>query len=240
MLITNLRTAIGVVLGAALASCGLISSDVTDFDLTLPDKKFTINIDGWQVDDANASTYLERSCAGAPPTACNSAVQEACVMNCSGSCNETSQTCDLALEVSLAQSVNLVMEKPELQSLNDEPVIKVTVDSITYEVAFNTLTIDTPPITVYLAPISVTSVRANDPSVKAIGTIDPVPAGQTTTTPQPLKLTATGKAELTNLMSNFKTPFNVLVGSSIVVTAGQAIPTGKLDAVVHIKGHAGI
>ncbi|MBC7973455.1 MAG: hypothetical protein H7138_00615 [Myxococcales bacterium] len=240
MLITNLRTAIGVVLGAALAGCGLISSDVTDFDLTLPDKKFTIDVDGWSVDDANAATYLERSCAGAPPTACNSAVQEACATGCSGSCNETSQTCDLTLEVSRVQPVNLVMEKPELQSLNDEPVIKVTIDSITYDVAVNTLNIDTPPITVYIAPISVTTVRANDPSVKAIGTIDPVPAGQTTTTAQPLKLTATGKAELVTIMSNFKTPFNVLVGSSIVVTAGQDIPTGKLDAVVHIKGHAGI
>jgi hypothetical protein len=41
-------------------------------------------------------------------------------------------------------------------------------------------------------------------------------------------------------MSSFKTPFNVLLGASIVVTASQAVPTGKLDAVVHIKGHAGL
>jgi hypothetical protein len=41
-------------------------------------------------------------------------------------------------------------------------------------------------------------------------------------------------------MSTFKTPFNILVGSSLLVTAGQPVPMGKLDAVVHIKGHAGL
>jgi len=39
-------------------------------------------------------------------------------------------------------------------------------------------------------------------------------------------------------MSTFIAPFNVRVGSSLVVKAGQAVPMGKLDAVVH-KGHAG-
>jgi hypothetical protein len=240
MLITKLRVAIGFAVGLAIAGCGLISPDVTDFDLTLPDKKFTINIDGWQVDDMQAETYLDRSCAGAPPTACNSAVEQACAMGCSGSCNASSQTCDLTLDVSLAQSVNLLMERPELQSLSDEPVIKVTVDSVTYEVTSNTLNVDTPVITVYIAPSSVTTVKSNDPSVKAIGTIDPIAAGETTTSPRPIKFTATGKAELVSIMSTFKTPFNVLVGSSIVVTAGQGLPVGALDAVVHIKGHAGL
>jgi hypothetical protein len=240
MLIPKLRVVVGLALGVALAGCGVISSDVTDFDLSLPDKSFTINIDGWQVDHAMADDYLKVDCASAPPTACNSAVQRACTMNCSGSCNATSHTCDLSLDVSLAQAVNLVMDKPELQSINDQPVIKVTIDSVTYEVKNNSLTVDTPEITIYIAPISVTSVKAGDPSVKAIGTIDAVAAGTTTTEPRPIKFTANGKADLVTIMSSFKTPFNVLVGSSIVVTAGQPIPMGKLDAVVHIKGHAGL
>lgn len=240
MLIPNLRVVMGLALGVAFAGCGVISSDVTDFDLSLPDKSFTINIDGWQVDRDKADQYLMVSCASAPPTACNSAVQAACTMNCSGSCNQTSHTCDLSLDVSLAQAVNLVMDKPELKSINDQPAIKVTIDSVTYEVKTNSLTVATPEITIYVAPISVTSVKANDASITAIGTIDPVAAGATTTSPQPIKFTARGKAALVNIMSSFKTPFNVLVGSSIVVTTGQPIPTGKLDAVVHIKGHAGL
>ena len=51
---------------------------------------------------------------------------------------------------------------------------------------------------------------------------------------------ATGKADLVNIMSTFKTPFNVLVGSTLVVTMGTPVPAGKLDAVVHIKAHAGL
>ena len=50
MLYLNARLA-AAILGLSLAAgCGLISSDVTNFDLMLPDKKFTIDASGWQVD----------------------------------------------------------------------------------------------------------------------------------------------------------------------------------------------
>ena len=75
---------------------------------------------------------------------------------------------------------------------------------------------------------------------KLIGTIPAVPKMTTSPDPQNLTFTATGKADLVNIMSTFKTPFNVLVGSSLVVAAGQALPTGKLDAFVRIRGHAGL
>lgn len=233
-----LRLAAGLLVGLTLASCGLISSDVTNFDLTLPDKKFTIDTGGWQVDQTAANLYLTTSCA-ASPTLCSSAVKAACPMGCTGTCN-AAKTCDLSLDVSLSQPINLVMEKPELKSINDEPVIKVAIDSVTYEVTTNTLNVDTPTITVYVAPMTVLKVDPADPSIKAIGTIAPVPAGQTTTSPQPIMFTAAGKAELVNIMSAFKTPFNVLIGSALVVKSGQPVPMGKLDAVVHIKGHAGL
>lgn len=232
------RLGLGLLVGLSLASCGLISSDVTNFDLTLPDKKFTIDTGRWQVDQAAANMYLMTSCATSP-TVCSSAVQAACPMGCTGTCN-AAKTCDLSLDVSLSQPIDLVMEKPELKSINDEPVIKVTIDSVTYEVTGNTLNVDTPEITMYVAPMSVVKVDPTDPTIKAIGTIAPVPAGQVTSSPQPIMFTAAGRDELVNIMSTFKTPFNVLVGSSLVVTSGQPVPMGKLDAVVHIKGHAGL
>ena len=52
--------------------------------------------------------------------------------------------------------------------------------------------------------------------------------------------TPTGKADLVATMNTFKTPFNVLVGSTLFVRAGQPVPMGKLDAVIRIKGHAGL
>jgi hypothetical protein len=235
---SSVRAALGAALAVALAGCSLISSDVTNFDLTLPDKKFSIDSQGWQVDATAARSYTMQSCTSSP-TICSSAVDQACSAGCSGACGAAG-TCELSLELSLAQPVNLVMERPELKSINDEPVIKVAIDSVTYEVPYNTLNVATPELTLYVAPMSVTAIASGDPQIKPIGTIAPVPAGQTITVPQPIAFTATGKAQLINIMSTFKTPFNVLMGAAITVTAGQAVPMGRLDAVVHIKGHAGL
>jgi hypothetical protein len=55
-----------------------------------------------------------------------------------------------------------------------------------------------------------------------------------------LAFTATGKADLVATMSSFRTPFNLLVGSSLLVREGTPVPTGRLDAVIHVKAHAGI
>jgi len=236
----GLRWAVGVAMGlgvGALGGCGLISSDVTNFDLTLPDKKFTIDMGGWELNSSARDTYLMRACMESNPMFCNTAVQQVCTMGCSGSCG-ASNTCELSLDISLSQPVNLLMEKPELKSINDEPVIKVTIDSVTYEITSNTLNIDTPEFIVYVAPTSV--LKISDAQAKAIGKIEPVPAGWVTEAPHPFTFTPAGRGELVNLMSSFKTPFNVLFGSSLLVTASDPVPMGKLDAVLHIKGHAGL
>ncbi|HEU0036828.1 MAG TPA: hypothetical protein VFQ53_39735 [Kofleriaceae bacterium] len=209
---------------------------MTDFDLTLPEKRFTVDTSSWDVDSVQAEAYLQTSCASAP-TICSSAAQQACAMDCSGECNASTQTCDLTLDVSLYQMIDLVTEKPELKSLNDEPVIQVTIDRVAYEVTTNTLNVDTPEMVVYVAPMSV--MEPNDPQAKPIGTIDPVPAG-TTVASREITFTPTGRADLIAVMSTYKTPFNVLVGSALTVRSGQQLPAGKLDAVVRIKAHAGI
>lgn len=236
---TNLRNRLGAVALVLMGTgCGLIDSDVTNFDLTLPDKNFTIDATGWQVDQQAAMTYLNTSCASMP-TICATAAMQACGPDeCSGSCNTTTQRCELALEVSLYQPIDLLTEKPELKSINDEPVIKVELDSVTYEVTSNTLNVATPVMTIYVAPISV--MEPTDPLAKPIGTIPAVPAMTTITTPAPIMFTGTGRADLIAAMSTFKTPFNIIVGSTLVVMQGQPVPDGKLDAVVHIKGHAGL
>src|SRR5262245_4268680 len=108
----SLRLAIGVAVGlgvAGAAGCGLLSTDVTNFDLTLPDKKFTIDMGGWQFNSTDRDNYLMRDCS-ATPTVCNTAVQQVCTMGCSGSCG-ASNFCELSLDVSLSQTVNLLMEK---------------------------------------------------------------------------------------------------------------------------------
>jgi hypothetical protein len=134
--------------------------------------------------------------------------------------------------------VDLLREKPELQSINEEPVIKVTIDRVTYEVTSNTLNVATPEIGVYVGPMSVMDPK--DPLAKKIGIIPMVSAGMTTPQPQKMMFTADGRANLTATMGNFKTPFNVIVGSTLSMTAGQPIPQGRLDAVIKIRAHAGL
>lgn len=221
----------------ALSACGLISSDVTNFDLTLPDKNFSVDAASWDITDEEAQPLLATSCAGNPDI-CSTAAKQACPMNCDGECNAGTQTCDLSLGVSLFQTVDLLSEKPELQQINDEPVIKVTIDSVTWEVTANTLNTATPPMTVFVAPMSV--MDPSSPDAKPIGTISGIEPGETTSEAQQIAFTATGKADLVAAMSTFKTPFNVIVGSTITVTQGQSMPEGRLDAVVHIKAHAGL
>jgi hypothetical protein len=223
------------VIGAG-SGCGLISSDVTNFDLTLPEKQFTIDADGWQLDAKQAEALLSTSCAGAPEV-CATAAEQACQDGCSGSCSDTTQQCELALAVSLYRSIDLLNERPELKAIDDEPLIKVTIDSITYEITSNTLNFDTPALTVYVAPTSV--MDPADPQATPIGTIEPVPAG-ILVTPKDLTFTATGRADLIAAMNNFRSPFNIIVGSTLVVDGDSPVPAGKLDAVVRIRAHAGL
>jgi hypothetical protein len=93
-------------------------------------------------------------------------------------------------------------------------------------------------MTVFVAPMSV--MDPNSPDAKAVGTIDAVTAGMVTDGPQSMAFTPMGKADLISAMSTFKTPFNVIVGSSITVRANDTFPQGRLDARVNIRAHAGL
>ena len=77
------------------------------------------------------------------------------------------------------------------------------------------------------------------PEAELIGTVPGGPAGTTVDT-TPIMFTATGKAKLISMMSTYKTPFNVIVGSTLTVAQGQMVPEGKLDAVISIRAHAGL
>jgi hypothetical protein len=228
---------------ALVSSCGLIDSDVTNFNLTLPDKAFSVDASGWQVDQMEADTFLTMSC-GTSQSICSSAAMQACPMNCTGACSPTTSMCELQLNVSAYKSIDLVMEKPELNQINDQPVIKVTIDSVRYAVNANTLNVATPELGVYVAPITVMDPK--DPMAKKIGIIAAVPAGATVAA-RDMVYTSGGKQILVDTMSTYKNPFNVIVGTGggaddpkLVVKAGDPVPTGKLDAVIQISAHAGL
>ncbi|HEY5922172.1 MAG TPA: hypothetical protein VIV11_10900 [Kofleriaceae bacterium] len=224
---------------ALVPACGLIDSDVTNFNLDLPDKQFSVDASGWQVNQMAADTFLNMSCSSSP-SICSSAATQACPMNCSGRCGASSR-CELELNISAYKGIDLVTEKPELKQIDDRPVISVEVDSVRYTVTANTLNVNTPEMGVYVAPITVMDPK--DPMAKQIGIIEAVPAGATVAA-KDMAYTPNGKQTLVDTMSSYKSPFNVIVGTSatnpIVITAGQPVPMGKLDAVIQIRAHAGL
>jgi len=220
----------------ALSGCGLIDSSVTNFDLTLKDKQFSVDASGWQVDQAAADTFLDQQC-GSNQMLCMTAATTACPMNCTGACSAQTNTCILGLDVGLYKTIDLVTEQPELKTVNDKAVIEVTVDSVTYAVVANTLTVATPPMKVYVAPMSI--MDPDDPMAKQIGTIEAVPA-MATVTSREMQFTGDGRQALRDIMGTYKNPFNIIVGSQIIVQMGDMVPAGKLDASVTINAHAGL
>jgi acetolactate synthase regulatory subunit len=220
---------------ALATGCGLTNSASVSLDL--PPKTFTIDASGWQVTQSGADVYLATKCdpTQTSVSVCATAAMTACPMNCTGACDALARTCDLALEVAAHQAVDLLTDQPSLQSLADHADVTVTVDRVQYQVADNTLNITTPPMTIYVAPMSAT--QPTDMGATAIATIDSVPAG-TLVAQTDLEFLPGGEATLTAAMSDFENPFTVIVGATITLDSEDPLPTGKLDASVQINAHA--
>ncbi len=230
-----MRSLIVLALAAPLLGCGLVDPNITNFDLALPNKTFTIDSANWGL--MNADQLTSQACTVSPDP-CAAAAEQACAMGaCIAQCNATSLTCDLTLFVSLFTPVDLLVEKPELATIQDEPLIDVTIDAITYKVMENSLNVATPEMKVYAAPMTV--IRAGDPLAREIGTVPAIPAGMTMGETD-VVLSPTGKATLAEFMGDFKTPFNSIVGSNLRVQQGDAVPMGKLVVNVGVKAHAGV
>jgi hypothetical protein len=225
--------AFAFVVAAMSGGCGLISSDVTNFDLTLPDKTFTVDTQQWML--TNADTFLSTDCS-ANRGECAAAANQVCKsVTCFGSCDASTNTCDAQVLVSLYQTINLLTDKPELKQINDAPLVNVHIDSIDYVVTENSLNIDTPELQLYVAPATI--MAPGDPQASEIGTIAPIPAG---TTPPMMTITigSDGQAALSKFMGDYMNPFNIIVGTTLDLKMGSTIPMGRLTATVKVAAHA--
>lgn len=214
---------------------GCVADPVSQIDLEIPAKEFSIDADRWQLDSARLPDYFATTCETTP--VCAQAAKLACNGHCTGVCDPATSRCALDLDVSLYSAIDLVQEAPELRSLPEQSVISVQVDAVEFAVTRSSLSITTPELVVYVAPASVTD--PDDPAATAIGTVPSVAAG-TSLAGSELALTDDGRAELSRVMSTYKTPFNLLVAAKLGVVSSSELPTGRLDAVVKIRAHAGL
>src|SRR5687767_1549461 len=107
---------------AALGGCGLVDPDITNFDLRIRDKEFTVDTEQWEL--MGVDQFTSTSCSQTPPDVCAAAAQQACAEGqCFGRCGGT-DTCELQVQVGLWQMVDPNTENPELADITDEPVVE--------------------------------------------------------------------------------------------------------------------
>jgi hypothetical protein len=222
-------------LAGALSGCGLIDPDITDFDLSLPPKEFVVDTEQWSF-EIMGDTFPAVDCS-ADPGICSAGAQMLCSgANCFASCGD-GDTCEVLVQVDLWTTVNLRVEKPELETIEDQPIVSVTIHRVWFNVLENTMNVDAPALSVYVAPANVMS--SGSPSALPVGTIPPILAGQTLMDGD-MMTTPEGEENLKMFMKDWETPFNIIVGGTDLVQAGDPVPMGLFRAEVNVSATAGL
>jgi hypothetical protein len=224
------------VLALLMTGCGLVNPDVTNFDLYIKDKEFTVDTAQWNLQGVDSFTSMDCS----QQDFCAAAVEQAQVCEpgqCFGRCAPDTHTCELQVVLQLWQTVDMSSDNPEINTVANEPVVQVSIDNIAYQVVENTMNVETPIFTVFAAPSTIMST--GDPEADAVGQIPPVPP-DTLVPETDITIDQNGQDALASKMGDYMTPFNVIVGAEIDIGQGDPVPQGKLTAVVRVRAHAGL
>jgi hypothetical protein len=214
-----------------LGSCGLIDSDVTDFNLKLPEKNFNVDTADWMLSVTGTMPSIDCSatdCSGAADTFC---AQDRCTADC-----DANAECQAHVAIAVFQPFDLANESPELAEISSKPIARVTVEAIAFSIKENTLTVASPPLELYLAPQGVSDPTSAE--AQHIGTLAPVEPA--TTGDAEVVLTDSGKDTMAAFMKDYETPFTVIVAGEMTLQAGDPVPQGKLSGVVTVTAHAGL
>lgn len=219
----------------AASGCGLVDSNIADFDLSLPEKEITVDTADWDLtENATVPTVDCSSDQGI----CAAGVSQICGAEdvCFGSCTADS-TCKADVLVELFQRFELQREKPELSEIDGKPLVSVSINRIGYTVTENTMNVDSPPLTVYVGPQE--AMSSGHPQAEAIGVIPVLPAGTTVDSGE-VQLEPGAEDIIGKYMKDYQTPFNVIVASTVELQAGDLVPQGRLVAIVQVEATAGI
>lgn len=216
-----------------LAGCGLIDPDIGDFPLRFPTQSIAVDSSDWELTSDDEVPALE---CGDVPGACSEAVKEYCGAEgiCFGSCDGT--YCEATIVVSLWHTIDLEdSNHEEFQRIENQPVLSVDVDDATYSVNENTFNIASPELGVYVAPRTV--MDHGSPEAHLIGTIAALDAGDRVQD-EKLEFTDGGRERLEGFLADYQTPFNLIVGGRLDLSAGDVVPRGVLRAEVDVSAVA--
>jgi hypothetical protein len=213
-----------------LAGCGLIDSDVARIRFQLPAKTYSFNTSMFNL--PSGSTPEVPCGAGQTVTDCCNPPQPLPMPDCAMTqlvCEPNgagTSVCTAVVAASVAQAVNLSAEVPSLSSATS--LVDIRIEQIEYAVPANTLTVDVPPLSLYLAPAGVTD--AADPRAVKFGTVPVIPAMSTASgvvMPEP-----NANATLASFASDPSMPFSIIGTTTIHVPSGTPTPTGAIQIVV--------
>lgn len=213
----------------AVAGCGLIGNDVTTVTVSLPARDFRVDSADWQL--PNQPIIPDFTCS----TDCTALAEQICTeQNCTAECADG--RCVAKIPVSLKNDLDLSKDSPSYQQVASLPAVEVELQSVTFNITENSLNLDTPELSVYFGPTSITS--PNDAAAELVGTIPSVQAGQIGV--RPVTFSANGRAVVKKFMDDYRTPFRVLIYSVVVVRGGQDSPNGRLVGQVTATATVGL
>jgi hypothetical protein len=213
--------AVGVLGLALLAGCGLISSDISKLTFDLPTQTYTFDTSQWG--NLPKGTVPPVPCASASDC-CTAATLANSGLDCSTvTCNSAS-VCEVDVPESTASNVNLATQVPVLKSFAGHGLSSITISSISYVVSNNSLNIDLPAMTIYLAPDGVTD--PTDSRAREFGTIPVIPA---MTDPSGMVVLVSNATQVfASFTGNVSTPFNIIAAGTVSIVGGSNVPSGAI------------
>ncbi|HEY4395266.1 MAG TPA: hypothetical protein VGP64_14445 [Polyangia bacterium] len=204
-----------------LGGCGLISSDISKLTFDLPTETYTLDTAQWS--NLPKGTIPPVPCMSATDC-CTAATLTGSGIDCSTLTCNASSLCEVDVPESAASPVNLAMQVPALQGFAGHALSSITISSISYMVSNNSLNVDLPPLTIYLAPDNVTD--PTDPRAEAFGTIPAIPAG---TDPSGMVVLVPNAAQIfSTFTANVSTPFTIIAAGTVAIPSGSSAPSGAV------------
>lgn len=230
---TRLNIAVAIAALPGVTSCGLI--DLASFDgitFQLPEQTYTLSTDD--------PRWKQLPQGGVPPVTCGGAgalVDDCCsipTVNCGispMSCE--AGMCALKFTYEVTSPIDLAKDVPQLTRVQGSTLSEIRLKSIETTMN-NRLSMALPDVLVYVAPGNVDT--ASHPDARLIATIPSKPAGYEGT--DVIELTAEAQDAFAAYASDFQTPFNIIMSTTVVMKSGATKPTGQLDVKVGGKVEA--
>jgi hypothetical protein len=204
-----------------LGGCGLISSDISKITFDLPTETYTFDTAQWS--NLPKGTIPAVPCSSATDC-CTAATLTGSGLDCTTLTCNSSSVCEVDVPESAATPVNLAMSVPALQTFAGHGLSSITIKSINYAVSNNSLNIDLPPMTIYLAPDMVTD--PHDSRAMEFGTIPAIPAG---TDPSGMVNLVPNAAQVfATFTGDVGKPFYIIAAGTVAIPSGSPAPSGAI------------